>query len=150
MKQGRSSLFILLVCAVSACKKDNELSSRTQLLIDKKWQLQSLIQSYPGSPDFDFYAHTDTCSKDGYRRFEAPHTTSYDEGPTKCNPNNDQTQIGYWEFSNSDELLKITDPSISDTYTIVELTESNLKMTRTLPQSTGLNLIQTFVYKTIP
>lgn len=149
MRQFKISLAIILTCAISACKKDNELSARTQLLIDKKWQLQALIQSYPGSPDFDFFAHTDACSKDDYRQFEVPHTTRYDEGPTKCRAKDEQTQVGYWEFNNGDKELSINDPLSNDKFTILELSDKVLKMQRVLPQSTGLDLTQTFTYGVI-
>lgn len=151
MRQLAISLLLLLLCAVSACKKDNELSARTRLLVDKKWQLQALIQSYPGSPDFDFFANTDACSKDDYRTFEAPHTTRYDEGPTKCLAGDEQIQVGYWELSNSDNELSIIDAVVStEKYTILELTDKTLKIERVIPQSTGLNLTQVFTYGVLP
>lgn len=140
-----------LLGLLASCKsnKDPEPLTRTQLLTGKKWQLRSLVFSYPGIPDVNSYAQMRPCSYDDYRQFNLPNTTTYDEGPSKCSTFDPQTQLGLWALSNNDSQLTITDSNTSDTYTILELTETSLKMKVAVPQSTGTDGTSTFTYAVI-
>ena len=150
MKKPSALLVIGFLAFTGSCnKKDPEPATRTQLLVGKKWQLMSDVLSYPGYPDTDLYAQMRPCSHDDYRQFNTPNTYVYDEGATKCSTLASQTTLGVWAFSDNDSKLVLTDPNYSDTYTIIELSESRLKMTMPVPQSIGGDATATLIFTVI-
>jgi hypothetical protein len=145
-------LLLALTGAGVSCKKKDEPQppTRAQLLTGKNWQLRTATLSYPGSNEVDLYAQTLLCSRDDFRRFELPNTAIYDEGQTTCSVYNPQTELGVWAFSNKDTKLTITDPKSSTTYTVMEVTATSLSLTLNVPQSTGLDAIETLDFVIIP
>jgi hypothetical protein len=152
MKYTQLILLLALTGAGVSCQKKDEPQppTRAQLLTGKNWQLRTATLSYPGSNDVDLYAQTSLCSRDDFRRFELPNTVIYDEGQTTCGVYNPQTELGVWAFSSNDTKLTITDPKSSTTYTVMEVTATSLRLTLSVPQSTGLDAIETLDFVIIP
>ena len=80
--------------------------------------------SIGGTQISDFYAQLDNCSKDDLEKYNTNNTVTYDEGPTKCDPTDPQTQTSPWSF-NSDETILTVD---GESYKILTLTSTQLKM----------------------
>jgi hypothetical protein len=120
-----SSLFI-------GCSKDDKEEvkqpTKTELLTAHYWQATALTIDPPlsigGTQISDFYAQLDNCSKDDLEKYNTNNTVTYDEGPTKCDPTDPQTQTSPWSF-NSDETILTVD---GESYKILTLTSTQLKM----------------------
>lgn len=146
------SFFILLSLGLlSSCKKDSEPAppTRTELLTGKKWQVSGSQLESPGFPTVDTYALSQPCSQDDFEQYKLPNNYIHDEGPTTCTTNGSQTELGVWALLNDDSQLVITLNGASDTYTIEELTASTLKISLSIPQSTGVNATLRIAYKSI-
>ena len=151
MKHYLLLLPLALVVLATACKKDDSVPNPTvtQKLIAKKWQLRSASISAPSSPTIDLYALSLPCSLDDVTQYTTPNTVSYDEGPTKCDPLDPQTQTATWALSKNDTQLTITSGSTSNSFTIDELTDSALTLSYVQIQSGVTATIKTS-YSPVP
>lgn len=126
MKKVKLLLSVALVTSlafISSCSKDDEANlSKKELLTQKPWKLQSTtIVGLPSSPPDSFQADdTFTFATDG--------TYTFDEGATKEDPSDPQTQTGTWEFAENETVIKLTYGGITINQEIVELTTSTLKV----------------------
>lgn len=67
----------------------------------------------------------EACEKDNIFTFKTDNTIVYDEGATKCDAGDDQTNNGTWSFIENEKKLVID----SETLTILSLTSGELKVT---------------------
>jgi hypothetical protein len=129
----------LLIMAVVAalfltnCSKESDpdpvkAKTKTELLTASPWKATSITIS-PGI-DFgggvlitDFFAQMESCEKDDLTKYDANKTGVYDDGATKCDPKDPQTNTFTWSFDLSE--TKITEDG--ETLDIEELTETTLK-----------------------
>jgi hypothetical protein len=122
-------LFVLGVAALGACKKNNETSpeaSRSELLTAKSWRLSAATIT-AGASKTDEYATSDACERDNFIKFNTNKSVVVDEGPTRCNPSDAQTQTSTWDFNNDQTKLSIpVYPGLSIAADIVELTATTL------------------------
>jgi hypothetical protein len=124
-------LFLLLLGVVSlcACKKNNETSpeaSRTELLTAKSWRLSAATIT-AGTSKTDEYATAQACERDNFIKFNTNKSVVVDEGPTRCDPADMQTQTSTWDFNN--DQTKLTIPvyaGVSIAADIVELSATTL------------------------
>jgi hypothetical protein len=125
----RLFLFLLGVASLGACKKNNETSpeaSRTELLTAKSWRLSAATITADATKT-DEYATSEACERDNFIKFNTDKTVIVDEGATRCDPSDMQTQTSTWDF-NSDQT-KLTVPiyaGVSLAADIVELTPTTL------------------------
>jgi hypothetical protein len=122
-------LFVLGVAALGACKKNNETSpeaSRTELLTTKSWRM-SAATTTKGTVKTDEYAATQACERDNLIKFNTNKSVVVDEGATRCDPADPQTQISTWDFNNDQTKLTIPiSPGLSIAADIVELSATTL------------------------
>lgn len=120
-----SSLFI-------GCSKDDKEDvkqpTKTELLTAHYWQATALTVDPPlsigGTQISDFYAQLENCSKDDLEKYNTNNTVTYDEGPTKCDPTDPQTQTSPWSFNSDETILTIN----GESYKVLTLTSTQLKM----------------------
>ena len=149
-------LFILaLACTTLSCGKDEKGDdphppTQAQLLSAKKWQIRSISLTSPSQPDVDLYALVRPCSQDDFVEFTAPNTFRSDEGPTKCQTTDSQTQLGIWALGTNETQLTVTFNGFTTSYTIDELTDTSLRLTTTRTQSNGVVSTQKNSYVAIP
>jgi len=148
MNQNSRMLFLSLLSLTllfSACNKDDELITKTDLLTSSSWKVTAEIID-PGFPTFDnqgnitgstndIFAMMDDCSKDNTFSFNTDKTLIMDEGATKCESTAPQKTAGTWSFNSDETTLTITVDGDPITMTILELTDKVLKLTAT--QVTG-------------
>jgi len=144
MNQISRMLFLSLLSTTflfSACNKDDELITKTDLLTSSSWKLTAEIID-PGFPTFDnegnitgstndLFARMDDCSKDNTFSFNTDKTLIMDEGATKCESTAPQKTAGSWSFNSDETTLTITVDGDPLTMTILELTDKVLKLTAT-------------------
>lgn len=144
-----SALFASLVMvAVTGCKDDEE--SNTDKLTDKNWKIIALTVDPPinvgGSLISDVYAQIPACSQDDLTIFKDNNTVNFDEAATKCDPNDPQTTNGTWAFNTDETVLSITEGGTVTSYTLKDLSGSEMKATFT-DNSSGVVETYTVTFK---
>ena len=120
-----SSLFI-------GCSKDDtddvKQPTKTELLTAHYWQITAITVDPPlpffGTTITDFYALSENCYKDDIQKFNTNNTIIFDEGATKCDPADPQTENGVWSFNSNETILTIDGESSK----VLNLTSTQLKM----------------------
>ncbi|MDJ0366204.1 lipocalin family protein [Hymenobacter sp. H14-R3] len=124
------SFLLLTLVALGGCKKDDNNTpgmSPTELLTAKNWRVSTFSVTAAGQP---YPAVLDPCDKDNYLKFNTDKTLIVDEGPTKCDPTNAQTEKGTWSMPSADKLT-ITAPNLpvsGGTFDIKELSATTLHL----------------------
>jgi hypothetical protein len=110
--------FALLI-GLSGCKKDegNEPMTNRDYLISGSWKVTGTvldpgIELQPGIIITDvFEVLVDACAKDDFMTFNSNGTITEDQGATKCDPDDPQTNSdGTWTLSEDGSTLTITTP----------------------------------------
>jgi hypothetical protein len=144
----------LIVCSLTilfllpACQKDNAVvvaKTKTELISQQTWKFSNATVG--GS---DVSAALQTCQKDNIMTFVAAGTGSVDEGPTKCNSSDPQTNPFTWNFQSNETILFISTPLFSggsSTFTLISLSETQLVVSQMIivggsPQ----NAVVTFIH----
>ena len=144
MNQITKVLFLSLLSLTlffSACNKDDELITKTDLLTSSSWKVTAETID-PGFPTFDnqgnitgstndLFAMMDDCSKDNTFSFNTDKKLIMDEGATKCESTAPQKTAGTWSFNSEETTLIITVDGYPLTMTILELTDKVLKLKST-------------------
>ncbi|MBU3663310.1 MAG: hypothetical protein FGM41_08965 [Bacteroidetes bacterium] len=133
----------LAFLTVSSCKKEDEKTtptptkSKTELLTAKAWKMTAMtvnpgISPIPGGPTItDLYAFMEACEKDNTEKFNTGGTGVTDEGATKCDPTDPQTENFTWAFASNETKIVIDSESID----IVQLDETTAKFTNQIDGS---------------
>jgi hypothetical protein len=128
---------IILLClgivALGACDKNSEPApappSPTDLLTAKNWRLTTATVTLAGIP-VPVPGLVGACSLDDYLKFNTNKTVVHDEGATKCDPTDPQTDNGTWSMPSADKLT-ITLPNSSlpsGTFDVKELSATTLHL----------------------
>jgi len=135
-----------------ACHKDVEPqpATITQLLIGRKWQLQTSVITAPNQPVIDLYVLTASYTKDDFEQFDLPNVFTYDEGPTKYSSASPQTQQGTWMLSTDNTQLTLAYSSRITNYVIDGLTPTSLKVHINQVQSNGITSVLTNTFVVVP
>ena len=104
-------------------KKDNNVS-KTTLLTTGSWNITSSLNDDDGDGIYetDNLAMSPACFKDNYFTFFTNGQFEINEGPTKCDPMDPQTETVSWQFASNETKLVID----GDTFDLVDLSNSTL------------------------
>jgi Lipocalin-like domain len=126
----KTALWALLCSAFlfSACKKDE----KDHLTSTGCWK-----QVKSESKDLTTGAWTedviDACDKDDCLSFSDDGKTTFDEGATKCDPDDPQTSSGTWSLSDDKKTLTVVDPVIGGfAFAVSELSKDKMVVTGNL------------------
>ncbi|MGB0391683.1 MAG: lipocalin family protein [Salibacteraceae bacterium] len=142
MKNKHTSIFfavigIALLTALGSCKKDDDNGgsdgtsvSKAGLLTSSGWVTTSIEATFPDPiGTMDVFATFDDCEKDDIMIFKSDKSIVADEGATKCDPNDPQTEsAGTWELTSNDTKLRIDDAGYVDEFDIITLTSSQMSI----------------------
>jgi Lipocalin-like domain len=139
--------FFLLIN--SSCSKDNDpapaAKTKTELIVKTTWKFSD---AKVGGASVS--AFLQTCQKDNILTFIAAGTGTADEGTTKCDVTDPQTNAFAWSFQTNETVLFISTPLFSggtSTFTIVSLTDTELVVSQNITVSgTNQNAVITFVH----
>jgi len=133
----KTALVILSVAVIVGCKKDdnnnNGGTSKTQLLTTGSWKLTSdyidpaVDVNGDGVADHEVFSFYDACDKDDMIIFKSDGTVTFDEGASKCDPTDPQSENSTWKFASNETQLVVGDASSGETVTLVELSATVLK-----------------------
>jgi len=153
MQKQLFSFTLFLVIAfvfVTGCGKDDNpvvVKTKTQLVSQNTWRFSSATASGTdvSNQDPPFAA----CRKDNILTFAVGGSGNVNEGPTSCNPaeNNSFT----WNFASSETILHVSIalyPNAPNDFTIVSLTETNLIVSfpYTPPAGPSIQIVITFIH----
>ena len=122
----------LLITSCSDDSSDPGPKSNTDLLCQAPWK--TTAATIDPAIDFfgmiisDIYAQYEDCDKDDLEIYATDKTGSFDEGATKCDPADDQSEAFTWT-SNQDETTLSVD---GETANIVKLDASTLMLSMTV------------------
>ncbi|MCC6289310.1 MAG: hypothetical protein IT249_15635 [Chitinophagaceae bacterium] len=132
----------IVLGSIASCKKEDK-KSKTELITSGSWKIQSVYVSQ-GSTKTDLYTSAEACEKDNFYTFHADGSVIYDEGASKCDEEDDQTQSGQWSFIENETKLILE----GDTTNVASLTGSELKLTYSYTLSGNtVNYETTFIHK---
>jgi hypothetical protein len=93
-------IFLLIVVGFAACKKSSSAAkTNTELITQSSWKFDKATVG-----GFDASQFLQTCQTDNIITFSTGGTGTVDEGPTKCNAGDPQTDAFNWNFVNNDSL----------------------------------------------
>lgn len=122
----------ILILAASSCKKDDEEKTNTDKLTGKNFVMSGWTIDPPvtiqGTSFADLWSFLPECTKDDFMVFNADGTVTFDEGATKCDPGDPQTDQGTWTYVDNETKISVTADGETDVMEIVELTDSTLKV----------------------
>lgn len=124
----------LLSVAFTSCKKDDKDNEpdKTSLLTDKSWKMTAATVDPAidwfgsGTKVTNVYAQFPACVKDDLVIFKKNGTVNFDEGATKCEPNDAQTVNALWSLNPAETIISITQTGETESWKILELTNSKL------------------------
>jgi lipocalin-like protein len=126
-----ASLVLSACIILAACSKSdsNNSKTKTQLITQASWKFSSATVN-----GTDVSSLIQSCQKDNILTFSATGGTgTLDEGPTKCNSGDPQTQNFTWSFTNNETILHVSTIFFtggSSDFTIVSLTETQLMVSQ--------------------
>ncbi len=139
----------LLVVVLPACEKDEDppaQKTKTDLITQGTWKFSSATVGGMNASAF-----IQTCQKDNILTFvKVGLTGTVDEGATKCNAGDPQTNNFTWNFQNNETTLFISATLFtggSSTFTLVSLTETELVVSQVITVGgTPQNAVVTFIH----
>ena len=131
----------LLVCSLAilflipACQKDDDnppaSKTKTQLITQSTWKFSTATV---GGADASGYLQA--CQKDNIYTFIAAGTGTADEGASKCNGSDPQTNPFTWNFASSETILHISTALFtggSNDLTLVSINDTQLVVSQNYP-----------------
>lgn len=136
---GKTALFSLAMLSLvfsTSCQKDKDDGPGTPdvaEMISGTWQMTALTVDPAidwfgtGTQVHNIYAQLPTCVKDDLTVFNKNGTVSFDEGPTKCFPEDPQTTGGTWALSVDQKVLSVTQEGETESWEIGEINTNGMK-----------------------
>jgi len=140
------ALFSLLI--FTSCSKNDPapaLKTKTELLTSSSWKFSAATV---GGTDVSGFLQA--CQKDNILTFTPAGTGTLDEGPTKCNGSDPQTNPFTWNFLTNETQLFISATLFtggSSTFTLVTLSATQLVLSQNITVSGSTqNAVVTFIH----
>ncbi len=139
LKLGLTSLAGLTAFALSACNSTTDSAdsepTKAKALVGKDWHLVAYRYepglNISGETITDNFVLLSPCVTDGKARYSADNTFLDDEGPSKCEADNHQTNSGKWSFNqNQTALIKTYSGGSSEAFTIETLNDTSLVISK--------------------
>ncbi|QQS27941.1 MAG: DUF5004 domain-containing protein [Sphingobacteriales bacterium] len=118
-------ILTVIMVLVSSCTEDK---SNTELLTGTDWRITAWTVSPAILGITDWYANMEPCEKDDSFSFNSDGSASIDEGASKCDPDDPQTETGTWSFNSDETLLTIIADGETQSWEIIDLTNKVLKI----------------------
>jgi hypothetical protein len=106
MKRVNFILAIVVLCSFSfiACKKSSsDKKTNTELLTQASWKFDKATLG-----GVDVSSQLDACETDNTLTFSTNGTGVIDEGATKCDSNDPQSEPFNWNFANNETVLQVS------------------------------------------
>lgn len=121
-----SLLLIASVVLLSSCGGDDpKPKTKTEIISAQPWKL-TRIKVTVGSTSQE--GDPEACTADDVHTFEADGDYRFDEGATKCDPDDPQSSNGKWEFNTDETVIRITQGGLTFNQTILEFSETKMRV----------------------
>lgn len=138
-------LSFAFMLTIAACKKDDDTPATPttkEYLTAGNWKVTAMTidpgVDFNGTLFTDFYSMMPTCSKDDLMLFNVNGTVTDDEGATKCDPDDPQTQTdGTWALSSDNKTLTVTYPDDTVVLTISTINGTTIVGTYSMVEDFG-------------
>jgi len=112
----------------TACNDDDEdVQSKKEMITSKTWKLTTRSQVVTDSTGNSTTDNTiDACEMDDTYKFTSDNNFIRDEGATKCDPTDPQTETGTWALTDNDTKFTITSSGFTVPGDLVEISNSKL------------------------
>lgn len=139
--------FFSLLILLSACNKDEDSPSKTDLLTAKKWSISKIEVKAPGTTtNIDVTKEfSEACESDDITIFYKDGKIENKTGTSKCD-SDDIDETGTWAWKENETKISTTIDGDTSEVTVVELTSGTLKVKSNDPSLIG-ELTITFVGK---
>ena len=140
----------LVYLLISSCSKNNsavvpKTPTKSEMLTSSSWKFSAATVS--GS---DVSGFMQTCQKDNILLFQSAGTGTVDEGTTKCNASDAQTNPFTWNFTGTESVLHISTVLFtggSSDFSLVSLTSTTLVVSQNITVSGSTqNAVVTFIH----
>jgi hypothetical protein len=116
----------------TGCKDDDDATpNKSKVLTDGAWQLTAMTSDpaidWFGAPVTNVYAQLPACVKDDLTIFKENGSVNFDEGVSKCDPNDPQTTTGAWAFNTTQTILSVTQDGETESWEVSELEDDTFK-----------------------
>ena len=141
IKCMKKQIALLIVCSLTilfllpACQKDDNnppaAKTKTELISQSTWKFSAATVG-----GADASAYLQACQKDNIYTFVAAGTGTIDEGPSRCNGSDPQTNPFTWNFLSNETMLHISTVLFSggsNDFTLVSLTATQLIASQNYP-----------------
>lgn len=131
--QWRTVLCLLFISslALTSCEKDENKVSNTDK-ITGTWKLTAMTVDpaidWFGTQVTNLYAQLPACTKDDLTIFQSNGVVKLDEGDSKCEVSDPQTQTGTWTFNTSESTISVTTDGETESWEINELTKDRFSV----------------------
>ena len=139
---------ILVSLLIGSCSKKNDAApvpTKQELLTSASWKFSTAMV---GGTDVSGFLQT--CQKDNILLFQAAGTGTLDEGATKCNAGDPQTNPFTWNFASSESVLHISTVLFtggSSDFNLISVTSANLIVSQNITVSGSTqNAVVTFIH----
>lgn len=126
-----ATMGLIALMLATSCKKDDPATpNREALLTAGAWKLSAMTVDpaidWFGTPVTNVFPQLPGCLKDDLTIFKSNGIVNYDEGATKCDPNDPQTTSGTWTFNPAQTVLSITTDGETTSWDISSLTSTSV------------------------
>ena len=125
MKKIISIAFLMI--ALSACKKEDvKPVTKTDFLTSGTWIVTDVVSDEDGDGTYETHDFPDfvPCYTDNIYTFHSDGKWEMNEGASKCDPNDPQSNTALWQLINNEKDIILG----VDTYSIVELSNTRLEV----------------------
>jgi hypothetical protein len=126
MKKTNIFIATLLMLCLFACKKESKGKSpgKTELLTTGTWKVTTYMEDWDGngSQETDVLALFPSCTRDDFHTFLANKNLERNEGPTKCDPLDPQTDLTSWDLTTNETVLVLD----GDPYKLESINSSSI------------------------
>jgi|SRR5690606_4184595 len=122
---------IFIIAINFGCKKDDDDNnpSKKDLLTTGSWKLTAVVsdEDGDGTHELNDFIYFSDCYTDNYYIFKANGELELNEGNSKCDQADPQTETANWQLINNENTLVIE----NDNYAIEDLNTSTLRLKET-------------------
>jgi len=141
-----TAIIALSFTFLTGCSNDPDPApkSKTELLSQGTWRFSTAT-----SGGTDISGALQACIKDNIYTFVALGTGTMDEGATKCNGGDPQTNPFTWNFTSNETVLHVSTvlfPGGSNDFTVVSISETQLIVSQVITIGTPQTVIVTFIH----
>lgn len=121
-------------------------------LINKNWRLTAKTVSPARAPSLgaepvtNWYSQLQNCETDNLKKYLADNSVTYDEGATKCDNGDAQTEKGSWLYNSNSTIITETRDDAVVNYKITSVSDTQLKVTYTEADLFGTTYTYTETY----